>query len=205
MNEAADVANSIPAIILLSLWWAFLSTLELLYRPRETGTTEQSTAKPSNDNRSIADNPSLADLRALDPNFDADAFVEGAKRAYEMVLHAYALCDIETLRPLLSIEVLQAFTDACDRRNEEQETLEMTFIGFESAQIVSAETSSEAMEITVLVRAQIVSATRSASGGIVSGDPNAVTVTADLWTFSRSGATEGAWVVIATDEAPEPA
>jgi len=55
MNEAADVANSIPAIILLSLWWAFLSTLELLYRPRETGTTEQSTAKPSNDNRSIAE------------------------------------------------------------------------------------------------------------------------------------------------------
>lgn len=188
------------------MWWAFLSTLEFLYRPRETGTTEQTAAKPSNDNTSIAaDKPGLADLRAVDPNFDADAFVEGAKRAYEAVLHAYALCDIETLRPLLSVEVLQAFTDACERRNEEQETLEMTFIGFESAEIVNTETSSEAMEITVLVRAQIVSATRSASGGIVSGDPNAVTVTADLWTFSRSGAIEGAWVVIATDEAPEPA
>jgi predicted lipid-binding transport protein (Tim44 family) len=198
MNEAADVANNIPAVVLLSLWWAFLSTLDLLFTPAESEKPDRAPAKPPDDD---AADPREAELRKLDPTFDRETFLSGAKRAYETVLNAYALGDLKTLRSLLSPEVLKAFADACALRQERQETLELTFIGLETASITDIESTADAIEITVLFRALIVSAERSAKGDIIGGNPAAVTLSADLWTFSRPVPAVGnAWIVVATDE-----
>ena len=115
------------------------------------------------------------------------------------MLHAYALGDSQSLRPLLSDEVLEAFADDCIGRRERQETLELTVVGIESAEIVSAEVASGTMEITVLFHAQIVTAERAASGDVIGGDPADVAITSDLWTFSWSG-DRNTWVIVATDE-----
>lgn len=207
MNEAADVANNLPAIILLSLWWAFLSALDVLSRPREPQRAEQPGRNPPDTElHPVDDSPNFAKLREIDPEFDAKAFLEGACRAYEVVLQAYASGNFRTLQPLLSGDVMQAFADAWTARTERRETLELTFIGIESAEIVSVATTAKTMEIAVLFRAQTVGAERSATGDVIRGDPSSVTITADLWTFSRSVPIDGnAWVVVATDGAPEPA
>lgn len=198
MNEAADVANNIPAVVLLSLWWAFLSTLDFLFTPAESEKPDRVPAKPPDDD---AADPREAELRKLDPTVDRETFLSGAKRAYETVLNAYALGDLKTLRPLLSPEVLKAFADACALRQERQETLELTFIGLETARIAGIETASDAIETTVLFRALIVSVERSATGDVIGGNPAAVTLSADLWTFSQPVPAVGnAWIVVATDE-----
>ena len=202
MNEAADVASNVPAVVLLSLWWAVLSALDLLFTPAEPDKPDRPAAKPPDDSAAtVAEDQRVAELGKLDPRSDADVFLNGARRAYETVLHAYALGDLETLRSLLSSDVLQAFADTCARRRERNETLELTFIGIESAKITGIETTSEATEITVLFRALIVSAERSATGDVIGGDPASVALSADLWTFSRPlPPVSDAWVVVATDE-----
>ncbi|MDW6023354.1 Tim44/TimA family putative adaptor protein [Mesorhizobium sp. BAC0120] len=202
MNEASDVANNAPAIILFCLWWAFLWALDILATPDAARKSKHTAAKfPKGRAPTVAEESSLARLCELDPKFSAESFLRGARRAYEVVLHAYAIDDSKTLRPLLSTEVLAAFAVACSERIERQATLELSFIGIDSAKIVNAATSADSMEVTVLFRALIVSAERSAAGDVISGDPTAVTATADLWTFSRSlSAGRGGWVLIATDE-----
>jgi len=198
MSEAADIANNIPAVVLLSLWWAFLSVLDLLFTPAESEQTDQASAKPPDG--SVTD-PRETELRKLDPTFDMETFLGGAKRAYEAVLGAYAIGDLKTLRSLLSSDVLKTFADACALRQERQETLELTFIGLETTSITDIETTTDAIEITVLFRALIVSAERSAAGDVIGGNPATVALSADLWTFSRPVPPVGdAWIVVATDD-----
>lgn len=201
MSEAADAANNIPALILFSLWWAFLSALDLLFMPHESGKPGQTAPKPDGDSVStIGEDSPAVELRRLDPTFDTETFLSGARRAYEAVLQAYGRDDLSALRPLLSAEVLQTFADACAARCESHQTLELAFVGIEEAKVANIEITAEAMEITVLFHAQIVSAERSSAGDVISGDPKAVVTTNDLWTFSRSAPFKSdAWIIVATD------
>ena len=198
MNETGDIVSNLPAIMLLSFWWAFLTTLDLIFRPGGFGQAENAgtpadAAKPSAD-------PRLRELLALDPGFDAESFLRGARRAYEQIVLAYAAQDAGILRPLVSEEVLEAFLGAGAARRERGETMELTFVGIDSAAIETVEVAAEAARISVLFHAEVVAATRSSTGETVEGDPSAVTLVADLWTFARPPADGDApWTLVATD------
>jgi predicted lipid-binding transport protein (Tim44 family) len=204
MDETADFAGTLPAIILLSFWWAFLSALEFLSRPPESGGADLPAAALAGDAPEPAREKRSLELSDVDPEFSAEIFLDGARRAYEAVLGHYARGEIGMLRPLLSREVLQAFAEACAGRAERGDTLDLTFIGIESAKIADVEICADAVEITVEFRAQVVSSERSADGTLIGGDPATIMLTADLWTFSRPLPAESdAWVVVATDEAAD--
>ena len=74
MNETAELANNLPAIILISVW-AFLSTLDTLFMPRETNKPDRTAAKPPDDAAAAnGEDTAYAELRELDPAFSAEAF-----------------------------------------------------------------------------------------------------------------------------------
>lgn len=205
MNETAEVATNLPAIILLSFWWALLSMLQILARPDRS--TETPTAdRPSDEAPVPEDDQDFPELREADPEFRSAAFLQGACRAYEAILGAYALYDAKALRTLLSAEVFRAFADAFEARSARGETLELTFVGMQSAEIAGVEVRPDAIEIAVLFRAQVIQAERSATGELIRGDPEDVAVVADLWTFSRARPVRTtAWTVIATQAPRETA
>jgi predicted lipid-binding transport protein (Tim44 family) len=204
MNETADVANNLPAIILLSFWWAFLSMLEIM--SRQGGSTDRANACRQTDEAQAArDEQDFPELCEVDPHFSATAFLQGACRAYEEILRANALWDAKALQALLSADVFRAFTDAFEARSARGETLELTFVGIQSAGIASIKVRPDAIEITVLFRAQVIQAKRSSAGEVIWGDPAAITTVADLWTFSRAFmGSDLIWTLVATDEALEP-
>jgi predicted lipid-binding transport protein (Tim44 family) len=124
------------------------------------------------------------------PDRNAEASTRWSGWSQEMfltdeILRAYTLCDLIALRPLLSAEVHQACANGCAARTARGETLELTLIGTEAAEITEIEATPEAMEITVRFRTRIVRSERSAAGKVVGGDATAVKGIADLWTFSR--------------------
>ena len=204
MNQTGEAVSNLPAILVLSMWWAFLSNLDLLFGPPRFGQAEGEGSGGADDADADRDagphDPRLLELVAVDPAFSAEAFLVGARRAYEEILRCYAGRELEGLRPLLSPEVLSAFAEACALRAERGETLEMTFVGIDAAEIADAGVTADVAEISVLFRAEIVSAVRSPQGAVLSGDPAAVTVTQDLWTFSRLlGDAAAAWVLVATE------
>lgn len=206
MNETADVASNLPAIILFSFWWVLLSMLEFLSRAGPESSEGSVKERSAGGTGAVDSDQAFPGLRVADPEFSTEAFLAGACRAYEEVLRAYALCDAKALQALLSTEVLQAFTDACRQRAASGETLELTFVGIRSAGIAGVDIGPDAIAIDVLFRAEVVQAERSAAGEIIRGDPASVAVVADLWTFSRPRPVGGAtWTVVATDEARQAA
>jgi predicted lipid-binding transport protein (Tim44 family) len=132
--------------------------------------------------------PANAELRRIqdaDPSFDARAFIDGVKVAYEMIVGAFAAGDRKTLKGLLSQEAYAGFQVAITEREARSEKMKSTFVGIDDAKVVAAETKDREVLITVRIVSQLISAVTSASGEVVDGDPEAVVEVIDVWTFAR--------------------
>lgn len=141
----------------------------------------------------------LVDIKLADRSFETDHFMSGARKAYEMIVKAYAACDRATLRPLLSDEVYAAFDSVMVARDARNEKVAFAFGGFTSVKIVHAEMKGRSAEITVEFAAQYTSSTTNATGGVVDGDPKAAQNVVDHWTFARDlKSSDPNWILVAT-------
>ncbi|MCI4678123.1 Tim44/TimA family putative adaptor protein [Rhodoblastus acidophilus] len=133
------------------------------------------------------------------PDFDARAFLDGAREAYKMVVQAFSAGDDATLRSLASDEVYGSFKSALTERAERGETLETNFVAFNEVKIVSAAADPVGVRIAVSFDAQFITATRDKAGEIVEGDPNKPSDIVDVWTFARRHDASGPnWLLVAT-------
>lgn len=141
----------------------------------------------------------LLDIKLADRGFDTDHFVDGARKAYEMIVTAFASGDRATLKPLLSNDVYAAFDHVIADRETKHEKVEFTFIGYRDVKITAAELKNNLAEVTVSFAAQFISATTDSEGKLVDGDAKAVRDVTDVWTFERNvRASDPNWRLVAT-------
>jgi predicted lipid-binding transport protein (Tim44 family) len=146
----------------------------------------------------------LVDIAKLDPAFDPDAFLRGARQAYEMIVTAFAEGNRKILRDLLSEDVYEGFDQAISEREKRGEQVDQSFVGINKADIVESELTKKGIaQVTVRFVSQLISATRDRAGAILGGDPQKVKEVTDIWTFSRDISTARAranpnWRLIAT-------
>jgi predicted lipid-binding transport protein (Tim44 family) len=146
----------------------------------------------------------LLEVAKLDPAFDPDAFLGGAKQAYEMIVTAFAEGNRKMLKDLLSREVYEGFTRAIGEREARGENVDQSFVGIKTADLVEAELSpKKEANITVRFVSQLISATRDRAGAILSGDPQRIKEVTDIWTFRRDISSARAranpnWELVAT-------
>lgn len=139
-------------------------------------------------------------VKAADPSFDVRAFVQGAKTAYEMIVTAFAKGDRETLRPLLSDDVFESFSQAITDRAGREETVEMTFVAIVKADPLDAQLKGRTAQITLNILSQLISATRNSAGAVIEGDVETVADVTDVWTFARDvSARDPNWRLVATE------
>lgn len=141
----------------------------------------------------------LMDIRLADQSFETEHFLSGARKAYEMIVIAYASGDRETLRSLLSDEVLAAFESVMAARESRHEKVSFSFVGFKNVKIVHAELRGRSAEITVDYDAQYVSVTTDPDGAVVEGDSKAVRDVVDHWSFAHDlNSGDPNWILVAT-------
>jgi predicted lipid-binding transport protein (Tim44 family) len=130
----------------------------------------------------------LARLRSIDRNFDPARFLDGAEKAFRMIVAAFAHGDRNTLRPLLSDETYRGFDQAIAAREASGQQQVSELRGIETAAIEDASLRNTVANVTVRFVSDQISLTRDAEGHIVMGT-DAVTEITDLWTFERDLAT----------------
>jgi len=139
-------------------------------------------------------------LQGLDPKFDEEEFVDGAKEAFRMVLSAYAKGDRDTLRALTSDEVYEPMEGAITDREESNETLDALLVGIQHARLDDVETVGSVAQITVRYVSEQTNVLRNGEGQPIDGAPNQVETIVDLWTFERDMAkNDPNWRLIETD------
>lgn len=141
----------------------------------------------------------IAALKAADPSFDDAAFLRGARSAFEIILRAFAAADEAALAPLLSKDVLAAFTEAIRARQAAHETHQTTLAALKDIAVVDANVEGTTGFVTVKFVSDQINVTRDSSGKVVDGDPQAVVEKTDFWTFSRGlRSRDPNWILVAT-------
>lgn len=141
----------------------------------------------------------MMDIKLADRTFETDHFITGAKKAHEMIVTAFAKGDRDTLRPLVSDEVFQAFDHAIAERQRRKESVKYTLVGYRDVRIVHAAMEGRSAEITLNLAVQFISSTSDETGTLIEGDPAAVRDVTDIWTFSRDlRSSDPNWTLVAT-------
>ena len=139
-------------------------------------------------------------IAAADPTFSADAFIEGAKIAYEAIITAFAASERKTLQSLLAKEVFDGFNAALMDREKRKERLATTFVSMDDAKIETATLEGRTARISVRFLSKQISATFAADGSLVDGSADQVFDMNDIWTFARDvTARDPNWKLVATE------
>lgn len=141
--------------------------------------------------------PALDAIAAADPRFDGRSFLDGARRAYEMIVAAFAKGDLDILRPLLSKDVFDGFAHEIARRAAAGETLETAIVSIDQSLVDSASAAPRRNQITVRFAVRLQRILRDKAGEIIDGG-NTHPVE-ELWTFERDPrASDPNWKLVAT-------
>lgn len=143
----------------------------------------------------------LASMKAVEPGFSVNEFLNGARGAYEMILMAFEGGDLETLKQFLSDDVYASFASVVETREEEGLHVDATFIGVRELKLTDAtfhQTTGEG-EVTIKFVGELTSVVRDRAGEIIEGNPEEIKRQKDVWTFARTlGANDPNWQLVAT-------
>lgn len=143
----------------------------------------------------------LDSVAAIEPDFNAKDFLEGAKSAYEMIVTGFSKGDRKTLKNLLSKEVYEGFEQAIDAREKQGHVSETTFVSLDQAQLIHVEVKQKTAHMTVKFVSKLITVTRDTAGQVVDGSPEAIIDVTDTWTFARTlGSRDPNWLLVATEE-----
>ena len=138
-------------------------------------------------------------IATLDPAFDAQAFLGGAKGAYEMIVGAYARGDRAALKGLLAKDVFDGFSEAIAAREARGETVQHTFVALDKALVEFAQVRNRTAQITVQFESQQINAVHDRAGALAEAGSDIVGHVVDHWTFAReAGARDPNWTLVAT-------
>lgn len=143
----------------------------------------------------------LEAIEAKTPGFTVPTFLNGATAAYEMILEAFAKGDKPALKSLLAKEVYDDFSSEIDRRAKNGATMQFQFVGMKKAIIQQATVSGTKAHILVYFVAELIGATRDATGAVTEGDEKNIRQVGDRWTFERDlQSRDPNWKLVATDD-----
>ena len=133
------------------------------------------------------------------PDFNKEAFLAGAKRAFEGIVCAFADADMKMLEALTTKRIYKKFAEIIEERKSTGQTAETDFIGFDKAEIVDAKLTKTLAKIVVSFVSEQVNILRDKNGEVVRGDENFVQKISDVWTFERDiRAKNGVWFLAST-------
>jgi predicted lipid-binding transport protein (Tim44 family) len=148
----------------------------------------------------------ISGLRARDPQFDPQKFLDGSRQAYETIVRSYAAGDRAALKPLLAPAVMESFETGIVARETRGETEQVEFLHAPRADLESATAEGDKAIAKVRFLAELRSKIIPPEGEATPGAPAETRIedrrTAEHWTFERTlGAADPNWVLARVEPA----
>lgn len=148
-------------------------------------TTQQTLEQDMGENLAGSVKSGFKDIADADPNFDAENFINGSKRAFEMVLTAYVNGDKQILRNLLDNKLYTTFSSVIDIRTGQGHTAKNDLVGIDSVTPISAKLNGKIACVELQFVTQQINVTTDENDDVVDGHPQAIDTITDIWTFER--------------------
>ncbi len=132
----------------------------------------------------------VAYVQSQDSTFDEEAFLEGAKKAFEMIVSAYSSGKISPIKSFVSETLYQAFQKNIKARKEQGDSLDIEVLKILSADLMKIEIKEDKAQIRVqFITDQKISESKK--------DPGSVEEITDDWVFERKlDSTSPIWTLV---------
>ena len=205
MNEAFQYLDILILAVLAGL--VLLRLRSVLGRRTGNEKTDTSSFNYEATNTESKVEPSLKippvdrNTSSVDSWFDSKDFLNGANKAYELIVTNFENGNKKALNPFLEKSVLSNFSEVIDQRQQDNHTVEFSFIGIESSEIVHNDLKNDPMEVTVRFISEMITCIRNNKDEIISGSMNQVQKITDVWTFTKNKkAKSDNWLLSATSD-----
>ncbi len=127
----------------------------------------------------------LDTIKTVEPNFDMDNFINGAKICFANTLEAFAQGNKQALEQLLAPESYAVFAETVDNRlaNGQRGTCEV--VGFIKIEILNAVVHKDMLEVEVDFTTDQITALYDSENRVVQGHPTEIVRLQDDWVFVR--------------------
>lgn len=137
-------------------------------------------------------------IQKLEAGFEPEAFIAGAKNAFEGILKAYDKTDIVELKKLVSKTILEHLQKDFEKREKQGQRYETTLIAIPTAEIKKITIDKKIAQVVIKFITDQVHLVKDTTGKIINGSPSQVDQMIDIWTFERTlGSSEAGWHLVA--------
>ncbi len=170
--------------------------------PGVPGSVSEALALPSGGKVSVAGSSveaGLANISHADRAFHLGQFINGAQDAFVMIVEAFAAGDRVLLKQLLAPDLYAAFDQAIAGREADGHSVITEIHAIRKVEITEALIKDQDVFITLRFIADETSVERDRADLLVSGNPDRVRETIDVWTFGRNiRSKDPTWFLYAT-------
>lgn len=132
-------------------------------------------------------------------SFSMNNFIDGAKKAFKMIIIAFNSNEIQTLKELLDYQLYQKFIKEINNRAINTVKQEVTLVGIKDVKILDADIQGNVASIKLEIISEQIIIGRDKDKKIVSGSVNKILQICDIWTFSKQIKSGNLWQLTQTE------
>lgn len=141
----------------------------------------------------------IHEIQKLDPTFNQAHFLQGASKAFEMIITAFNEGDKETLNMFVDKKLYKSFEKSIGDAEKNKETWDNSLIRIQKTELVDLKLERTKVYATVRIISDQIMATRDAAGHVIEGDLDQIEVLTDIWTFARNvQSSDPNWILVNT-------
>jgi predicted lipid-binding transport protein (Tim44 family) len=129
---------------------------------------------------------SLNEIHELDQSFREETFLNGAKKAFELVIKSFCTGNKETLKILLSKEICRDFINEIEQNQVNKRLIEKVLTSIQSVEIIDVLLEKAVATIKVKFVTEQINIVRNLDNVIIEGNPSKAQLIEDVWSFSRN-------------------
>lgn len=138
----------------------------------------------------------VAKVRKIEEKFSLEKFLNGAQKAFEMILIAFAENDRKVLERLLDKNTYKQFISEIDKRIKNDITLNLTLVALPKVEIKNISLRNKTLSIEVFYHSQQINLLKNNKGEIIEGDVSQIDNVEDTWTFSKELKSNDDWKLV---------
>tara|TARA_A100001015_G_C15029306_1_gene732248 strand:- start:2495 stop:3130 length:636 start_codon:yes stop_codon:yes gene_type:complete len=141
-------------------------------------------------------------IRKLDKSFSENDFKNGVKNAFNIIVKAFSDSDIDTLRKLLSYDLLKNFTKVITERTARNEIHETKIASVNNIEITDVKIKENIANITVIITSNQSNSIKKVDGSLIEGNTDTFETIKDKWCFEKDiSISDPIWKLVETDSA----
>ena len=143
--------------------------------------------------------PAISQIQKMDSSFSLASFLDGAEKAFRMIIEAFNDGEVQGIKSFLSPEIYKKFQSSVNTRVKAGDVCHNNILRVKSCAIEKATISDRVAEITVKYETEQIIAYADINGNLIDGDFKEINQITDKWTFSRDlSSNDPNWLLVST-------